>query len=295
LVCGTDRFFKEAEMESQNLDRIRFVTRHFNDLQGLRYLVPLGLVTLSVGGTVHFAGWPLFLLGPIAGGAFLLMFFARRHYEHSFGAVEAGPAYPAGELHGLSIYSPAGPAPRLEGFQQVTPIARHFLMTMALVLSLFAIFELIPPNILIVGGESTGQHPQIQAQTAPLYESYMIWVNAFGSFFKSPRAFLAICGQMTYVLFASIFLGVWLWRERRRSQSYHLTLAVLLMGLAILGASLGFFARDAARAPIVDFLLPALIYPGVALLLCGAAMTLAGLIDHWQLVRVFKPAMEEES
>ena len=51
-------------MESQNLDRIRFVTRHFNDLQGLRYLVPIGLITLSVGGTIHFASWPLLLLGP---------------------------------------------------------------------------------------------------------------------------------------------------------------------------------------------------------------------------------------
>jgi hypothetical protein len=280
-------------MESQNLDRIRFVTRHFNDLQGLRYLVPLGLITLSMGGTIHFASWPLFLLGPIAGGAFLLMFLARRHYENSFGAVEARPVYPAGELHSLSIYSPAGPTPRLEGFQQVTPIARHFLMTAMLVVSLLAIFELIPPNILIAGSESTGQHPQIQSQTAPLYESYMIWVTAFGSFFKSPGAFIAICGQMTYALFGSIFLGFWFWRERRRSESHHLTLAVLLLGLAVLGASLGFFAQDAERAPIVDFLLPALIYPGVALLLCGAAMILAGLIDHWQLVRVFQPAVEE--
>jgi hypothetical protein len=282
-------------MESQNLDRIRFVTRHFNDLQGLRYLVPIGLITLSVGGMIHFASWPVLLLGLIAVGAFLLMFVARRYYRDAFGAVEPRPAYTAGELHSLSIYSPAGPTPRLEGFQQVTPIARHFLMTAMLVVSLFAVFELIPPNILIAGGESTGQHPQIRSETAPLYDSYLVWVNAFGSFFKSPLAFRAICGQMAYAAFGSIFLGFWFWRERRRSESHHLTLAVLLLGLAVLGASLGFLAQDAERAPIVDFLLPALIYPGMALLLCGAAMILAGLIDHWQLVQVFKPAVEEES
>ena len=280
-------------MKSQNLDRIRFATRHFNDLQGLRYLVPIGWITLSVGGTIHFANWPVLLLGLIAVGAFLLMSVAKRYYWDEFGAVEPRPAYTAGELHSLSIYSPAGPTPRLEGFQQVTPIARHFLTTAMLVVSLFAIFELIPPNILIAGGESTGQHPQIRSETAPLYESYLVWVNAFGSFFKSPLAFRAICGQMTYAAFGSIFLGFWFWRERRQSQTHHLILAVVLLGLAVLGASLGFLARDAERAPIVDFLLPALLYPGVALLLCGASMILAGLIDHWQLVRVFKPAVEE--
>ena len=282
-------------MESQNLDRIRFVTRHFNDLQGLRYLVPIGLITLSVGGTIHFASWPMLLLGLIAVGAFLLMSAARRYYRDSFGAVEVQPAYTAGELHSLSVYSPAGPTPRLEGFQQVTPIARHFLMTAMLIVSLFAVFELIPPNILIAGGESTGQHPQIRPETAPLYDSYLVWVNAFGSFFKSPLAFRAICGQMTYAALGSIFLGFWFWRERRRSQSHHLALAVLLLGLAVLGASLGFLARDAEHVPIVELLLPALVYPGVALLLCGAAMVLAGMIDHWQLVRVFKPTVEEES
>ena len=155
-----------------------------------------------------------------------------------------------------------------KGFQQVTPIERHFLMTMALVMSLFAIFELIPPNILIVGGESAGQHPQIQSQISPPYDSYLTWVTAFGSFFKSPRAFEAICGQMTYALFSAIFLGVWLWRERRSSQGHHLILAILLMGLAVLGASLGFLTRDIARAPILDFFLPALVYPAW---LCSSA------------------------
>ena len=34
-------------METPDLERIRFITRHFNDLQGLRYGVPLGLILLA--------------------------------------------------------------------------------------------------------------------------------------------------------------------------------------------------------------------------------------------------------
>lgn len=49
-------------MESPDLDRIRFVTHHFQDLQGLRYGVPMGLVALSGGVTAFFAGWPPTLL-----------------------------------------------------------------------------------------------------------------------------------------------------------------------------------------------------------------------------------------
>jgi hypothetical protein len=280
-------------MVSQKLDRIRFVTCHFNDLQGLRHEVPLGLAVLGLGGTVHFSSWPSVLLLPIAVGALVLMHAAGRSYERRFGAVEPRPAYPAGELHALSIYSPAGPTPRLVGFQQVTPIARHFLVTVALVVSLVSLFELVPPNILISGGEAMGRAPRIHAEAAPLYDSYLGWMSAFGGFFKSPPAFRAICGQMTYALFGALFLGVWLWRERRRSQSVHLALAVLLLGLAVLGASLGFLVRDEARSPILEALLPALVNPGVALLLCGAALFFAGLFDHWQLIRVLAPAVEE--
>jgi uncharacterized iron-regulated membrane protein len=115
---------------------------------------------------------------------------------------------------------------------------------------------------------------------------------ALGGLFKSPGTFRAVYAQVTYAFFAAIFLGVWLWRERRPSQRYHLVLGALLLGLALLGASLGFFARG-GPPPAVDLLLPALVYPGIALLLCGAALTLAGVIDHLQLVRAFRRPVEE--
>jgi hypothetical protein len=96
----------------------------------------------------------------------------------------------------------------------------------------------------------------------------------------------AVFAQAMYVLYGSLLLGVWLWRERSRSQSHHLALAILLLGLSALGTSLGFLARqDGEIARSIDPLLPALVYPKVALLLCGSSMVLAGLLDHWQLVR----------
>src|SRR3954452_24391068 len=49
-------------MTTGDVERIRFVTRHFNDLQGLRYWVPLGMITLSVGGTTYFSSWSFVVL-----------------------------------------------------------------------------------------------------------------------------------------------------------------------------------------------------------------------------------------
>jgi hypothetical protein len=274
-------------MKTRDLDHIRFMAGHFNDLQGLRHAVPLGLITLALGGILHFASWPVFLLVPAAAAALLLSLAAKRYYRQAFGEVDSQPAYPAGELHSLSIYSPAGPTPRLAGFQQLTPVVRHFLTMLLLVASLCAVFELLPRNVAILGAETAGQHPQIRSASAPRYDPYLGWIDAFDGFFKSPAAYRAIYGQMAYALFGAFFLGLWLWRECRPSQRHHLALAVLLLGLSVLGASLGFFARENGEmGPVLEFLSPVLVYPGMALLLCGAAMSLAGLLDHRQLARV---------
>jgi hypothetical protein len=90
-----------------------------------------------------------------------------------------------------------------------------------------------------------------------------------------------------YALYGSLFLGIWLWRGRRLSQSHHLVLGVLLLGLAAFGACLGYFVWEDREIPrlLLDLFLPAVVHLWVALLLCGAAMILAGLLDHWQLVR----------
>jgi hypothetical protein len=83
-------------------------------------------------------------------------------------------------------------------------------------------------------------------------------------------AFGAFPAPLLYALFGTLFLSVWLLRERRLSQSYYLGLA-LLLGFSALGS-----------APL-----------WAAPLLCGSAMILAGLLDHCQLVRALGPAARE--
>src|SRR5436305_821109 len=153
-------FLKEAEMTTRDVERIRFVTQHFNDLQGLRLLVPLGLIVLSVGGTTYFDNRPLVILraGLFLAGA-LLMLGARRYYRDRFGEVESETAYEPGELHSLSIYSPAGPISRLQGFQEVTPRVRFLLMTLGLAFVVFFVLQSIVPTVAVEVDESLVRPP----------------------------------------------------------------------------------------------------------------------------------------
>src|SRR5436305_7489988 len=121
-------------METPDLERIRFTAQHFNDLQGLRYGVPLGLMTLGWGG-----GAMPFRVATVL-GALLLGFWARRYYRR-LGEVEPQRVDYAAEI---SVFSPAGATPQLEGFRQVPPITRHLLVTMTLAMILFSVFQTFP-------------------------------------------------------------------------------------------------------------------------------------------------------
>jgi hypothetical protein len=280
-------------METPDLERIRFTAQHFNDLQGLRYGVPLGLITLGWGGTT-----PLRIVFFL--GALLLLFGARRYYRR-FGEVEPRPVDYAAEI---SVFSPAGATPQLEGFRQVTPIMRHLFVTLMLTMILFSLFQVFPRQFQVERHGEAGQHPRItfqtvlerpwivgsQPQPSDIFQPpWVAWVYAKVAV-RPPSMLRAVLAQMIYVFYGSLFLGLWLWRGRRRSQSYHLAFAALLLGLSALGTSLGYVARpDGEIVRIFDLLLPALVYPGVAVLLCGSAMVLAGLFDHWQLVAALGP------
>jgi hypothetical protein len=293
-------------METRDLERIRFTTRHFNDLQGLRYEVPLGMAAL--GGGLALLGWggPLLLAAGLL-GAFTLWLGAKRYYASTFGAVEQAPPDPAAELYPASVFSPAGPIPRLEGAEPVPPRTRRFLATLALAMVLFSILQALPPRFRVDGRESLGQHPRIallplgalerpwivgeqRQPTGIVQPAWVPWVYSRTP--VRPASMLrAVFAQTAYLLFGCFFLSLWLWRGRHPSQSHQLTLAAALLGLAALGASLGFLVQRAgAVPPLLDRLLPALVYPGWALLLCGAAMVLAGLLDHRQLARNSRPS-----
>ena len=283
-------------MSAQGFDRIQFVTRHFNDLQGLRYLVPLGLITLSVGGTTYFSSWPMLLRGVFLLTALVLMFRAGAYYRSRFGEVESQPD-DAPELESLS-FSPVGPTSRIQSFRRLPPCARHVLSTVGLALALFAVFQAITPTIRVEEGDLLGKRYQIGLDS--VVEMNPSWTQGIWAIIEpnplSGSTVRAVGGQMMLVLYGSFFLGVWLWRERRPSQRYYLALGVVLLGLAAVGTFLGYLVWTEGKVIILlDPLVPALVHPWVALLLCGAAMILAGLIDHWQLVRGFKPAVEVES
>jgi hypothetical protein len=271
-------------MGLQDLDRIRFVTRHFDDLQGLGYWVPLGLITLSWGVLAsHFAS--RLLAGSLYLAAILLIFGARRYYRTTFGEVERPPA--AVDLYPVPIFSPAGPAPRLEGFHPLPPAARHFLTTLGLAVALFSVLLAFTPNVELDSApwltlEGVGVY-------GPHFRNWKIW---------NPIAYDAIFAQMTCLLYGAFFLSLWLWRERRPSQRHYLGLGAGLLGLTAFGAFLGYLVGEHAEpvVRIINFFLPAVVHPRVALFLCGSLMILAGLFDHWQLVRALgRPHFQEQS
>jgi hypothetical protein len=274
-------------METRDLERIRFVTRYFNDLQGLRYGVPLGLITLAWEG-------PAPLRAGLLLAAFLLMIGAKRYYRKTVGEVERPPIDPAADLSPISLFHPGGPVSRLNA-PQVTPAARHFLVIVGLAVILFAFFQSIPPNLLITEAEASGLHPQVFVDPANFLGS----TGSHAGLIRSPSMLRGVFAQTMYLLYGSLFLGIWLWRERHPSQGRHLAFAILLLGCSALGTSLGYFAGSIGEIQIprlLDPFLPVLVYPEMALLLCGSSMILTGLLDHWQLVRALgRPvAMEEE-
>ncbi len=279
-------------MTAQRLNQIRFVTAHFNELQGLRYLVPLGLVTLSVGGTTYFENGPIRILRAalLLGGLFL-MARAGRYYQRTFGEVTRQPIL-SGLADSLSIYSPAGSAPRLASQRRIHPAARWLPATMGLCFALLLTVRAISPAVAVTTDQSLVQAPWLALDSV-----------VAGTGFTEPLPFQwswpALRVQMIYLFYGSVFLALWLWRGRRLSQSYHLILGVLLLGLSAVGAFMG-FPLSGAWGPrmlqIFDtWFLPALAHLWVAVAACGAAMILAGLMDHLQIVRVLGRTMVEEA
>ena len=237
-------------MEIRDLDQIRFTTKNFGNLQGLRYLVPLGLMVLSCAG---FSSWPLVPLRAVMFlGAFALLIGAGRFYRRTFGQVEPSPQpVLVSELSYSSIYNFIGPAPRL---QPTIPVVPRAILLAVLALSVFVLFQFLfwPPWVASDSG--------------------LVWTGSSAT----ARAFFT---QSIYFLGSALFLGLGWLRGGGLSRSYPFALGILLAGLAVLAP---WYAPEATHR-------------WVALLLCGSSMVLAGLLDHWQLVRVLgRPAAGEE-
>ncbi len=178
----------------------------------------------------------------------------------------------------------------------MTPAARHFLTTLGLAFTLFFVLQAVTPSITVLLDESKVQPPWETLDV--VYLAHEPWTQGWESLLRPPHFSLftaeTVLGQMALALYGAFFLGVWLWRERRLSQSYHLALGTALVAFAVFGTCIGYFVWEDRDLPrfLIDLFLPAVIHPWVALLLCGTSMILAGLVDHWQLVRALGRRME---
>ena len=109
---------------------------------------------------------------------------------------------------------------------------------------------------------------------------------------------LATVQQLMDIGLGALFLSTWISRGRRLSQGYYLAFALLMLGIPALGAAQGFILpalRDPGMIRMARFVLPAANDMYMGQLLLGASCLLAGLLDHRQLVRALKPAVEEGS
>ncbi|HEX2222708.1 MAG TPA: hypothetical protein VHN15_00735 [Thermoanaerobaculia bacterium] len=266
-------------MTNPELDRIRFVAGHFNDLQGLRFRVPAGLSALGVAFLTGFAGRGLVLLGAVLlVAAVVLMLGARRYYPSHFGEVE-----PPREAEILSIYNLAGTSVALADSPRTTPLLRRLLLTMGLAAAVFLAGQSTTPTVVLVEDSIAPQYREVLEAYRP-EGSGVVWMKS-ATPFPLPRTGAGL-GQLALVLCGSLFLGLWFWRGRHPAQSCQLALAVPLLGLAAFGTFLEkLISAQGLADQAVRFFLPVVSRPGVALLVCGSALILSGLLDHRQLVR----------
>jgi hypothetical protein len=260
-------------MTSPDLDRIRFVTRHFNELKGLG-LMGSGLLLVGLG-VPYFAGNSLresvlaFCVQiSLTVSSVVLTFYAKTYYQKRFGEVRAlGEPMPRQEA--LTIYS-SGVASRSgnAGPGANAWLFRRMLLIGAFGLAIYVALRMLSPSIHITGPSA------------------------------ADRQGFAISQQVIEILIGAHFLSTWIWRECRLSQVYYLALAVVMLGLPALGASLGFILPalwDHGLIHVARYVLPALNNMRLGQLFCGLSFLLAGLLDHRQLVRALSPALGEDS
>jgi hypothetical protein len=276
-------------MTDRRLDRIRFVTGHFRELQGLRDRVPLGLLLLSAGGTTYFDNREFVLLRLLlVSGAVLLAFGARFHYWSRYGEVEPESLLASAPEPTLSIFSPAG-APSLIASPPETLAARRIALTATAALVLFLLLRAFGPKAGFDVDESLVQVPWSSLSRPVVF-------HFGGEPFVSLSTYKAAIGQFLYVLCGAFAVATWVARGRRLSQLHHLALGLPLLALSGLNLWLDSLVTiRPATFPLVTWAIDALVNLWVAILLCGLSLIVSGLLDHLQLVRAFRhPARPRE-
>jgi hypothetical protein len=274
-------------MTTRDFDRIRFVTRHFRDLQGLRTLVPLGLLLVAYGTMDSFPLWPVLLLMEVM---FLISIGMRKrlgtYYQRTFGAVEQLPPLAGAQPSPLSLYRPAVPVPSAVDLRPTSPYPRLLIAVGVASVLLLSLWLIAPSRIL--GVSIRGWNPWFPH--TPLTVASGSLTGTSGPWLTSALA------ELAYLVCGGAFVGLWFWRGRRLSQSYHLVLGALLLGIAALGAGLGLVLPvlwNLGIARLANGFLPLVAHFSLAEIVCGTALVIAGLLDHLQIARVLRPALEE--
>jgi hypothetical protein len=258
---------------SPDLDRIRFVTRHFNGLKGGLNLVAVGLVSLSPSAAYIGRGHPavvFYLRMALIFGYAALILYSKTYYKKRFGEVQARREELPGQ-EALTIYGSG--AMRRPVYADMGPDLLMFgrmLLMWALGIIVYVGLRMVSPAVSMPS----------MSDSLPI----------FGSF--------ATVQQLMDIVLGVLFLNTWISRGRSLSQGYYLALALLMLGIPALGASQGFILpalRDHGLIRMARFVPAATDDFKMNFLLLGASCLLAGLLDHRQLVRALKPAVEEDS
>jgi hypothetical protein len=270
--------FSGGTLMKDRIDRIRFVTRHFNELQGLRGMMT-GLMVMSMGISQFFRSLPVAILNVLVClGSLIVLLRIKPYYRRAFGEVEQPPVLVEEGLP--SIYSSAGPAPLVIDRRPV----RRTVWTFVAVCALFLVLRAALPTASLVP-DGSGIDPWVQLHPPTLL------IEAGGPHLPGSMSdLMLILSQWLYVLCGTVFLVIWFHRERRLSQSYYLFFGAPLLGLGLLSASLGGVVSAFGMPRIVNFCLPALASFCMPLILCGGTLFLCGLLDHLQIVRALRPA-----
>ncbi len=279
-------------MAPRDLDRIRFVTRYFNELQGLREAVPYGLQILGLGVALFFPNpATIGLFAVLLAGSVALRQGAGAYYRRLFGEVESRRLDPSPGPVPLSVFSPVGPSPLLEASRPRGQFSRRQWQLLTGAVFLYLVLRAISPTVALLMDDSAAD-PWLQLNP-PVVETFEGTTPLDRTLTLGPMLL-----QSSYVLVGAVLVGIWLRRERRLSQLHYLLLGTLLLALAFLGASLGLVLPalwQLGIARIGRIFLPPVAHLWMALILCGAALTLSGLLDHWQLVRTLgRPAAPQE-
>ncbi len=248
-------------MELQDLDRIRFVTRHFNQLRGLVIHAPFGLVLWAVG-CFRLGAVPTSLRYTLSAvtlaAAFWLAWRAAAHYRARFGEVEPRAAE-------------AG-----AGLDLLVDFGRG------------VVRDIVGPSAFRARDDEVEARPSATAPRRPSPVGFFWWIVAYNIAHLVLRSIVPdFDGSRAEILFyylviSALLLIGWDSLGRSRLTAHYPVLAMLILGLAVASRS---------SALVLPFMGSGATAGWMFL---GCLLVLLGLLNHRLLVRTLAPLPPQE-